>query len=199
MDVQKCQSQTKKEEHMITPQIREDTGEGNTMAEHFLAEWGTASLFVNGRPEQCTVKNLPCRTEQFCVKGRVCLSCRIPKSVHSEETSIKCRVLFHDASDVEPCEETGEELALVSYYLHNYKISVGTLGDQKDTRYLYTSDGLEIITKCTINRVEFYIAWVEMSENKVEKERQEIYTWLAADPSYHKSKVPDVFCSEEES
>ena len=119
---------------MITPQIREDTGEGNTMAEQFLAEWGTAILFVNGRPAQCTVKALPCHTEQFCVKGRVCLSCSIPKSVHSEETSIKCRVLFHDASDVEPCTETGEDLALVSYYFHNYKISVGTLGDQKDIR-----------------------------------------------------------------
>ena len=142
----------KKEEHMITPQIRENTGEGNTMAEQFLAEWGTAILFVNGRPAQCTVKALPCHTEQFCVKGRVCLSCSIPKSVHSEETSIKCRVLFHDASDVEPCTETGEDLALVSYYFHNYKISVGTLGDQKDTRYVYTSDGLEIITKCTISR-----------------------------------------------
>lgn len=199
MDVQKCQSQTKKEEHMITPQIREDTGERNTMAEQFLAEWGTAILFVNERPAQCTVKALPCHTEQFCVKGRVCLSCSIPKSVHSEETSIKCRVLFHGASDVDPCEETGEELALVSYYLHNYKISVGTLGDQKDTRYLYTSDGLEIVTKCKISRVEFYIAWLEMSENQAEKERQEIYTWLAADPSYHKSKVPDDLCSEEES
>lgn len=172
---------------------------GNTMSEQFLAEWGTASLFVNGKPAQCTIKNLPCRTEQFCVKGRVCLSCSIPKSVHSEETSIKCRVRFHGASDVEPCAETGEDLALVSYYLHNYKISVGTLGDQKDTRYLYTSDGLEIITKCTISRVEFYIAWLEMSENKVEKERQEIYTWLAADPSYHKNKIPDGFCNEEES
>ena len=169
------------------------------MSEQFSAEWGTAALFINGKPAQCTVKNLPCRTGQFCVKGRVCLSCRIPKSVHSEETSIKCRVLFHGASDVEPCAETGEDLALVSYYLHNYKISVGTLGDQKDTRYLYTSDGLEIITKCIINRVGFYIAWLEMSENKVEKERQEIYTWLAADPSYHKNKIPDGFCNEEES
>ena len=60
-------------------------------------------------------------------------------------------------------------------------------------------DGLEIITKCSISRVEFYIAWLEMSENKVEKERQEIYTWLAADPSYHKNKIPDGFCIEEES
>lgn len=188
-----------KEEHMITPQIREDMGEENTMSEPFLAEWGTASLFVNGRPAQCTVKNLPCCTEQFCVKGRVCLSCRIPKSVHSEETSIKCRVLFHDASEVEPCAETGEDLALVSYYVHAYKISVGTLGDQKDTRYVYTSDGLEIVTKCKISRVEFYIAWLEMSETQVERERQEIYTWLAADPSYRKSNVPNDFCNEEES
>ena len=183
---------------MITPQIREDR-EGNTMAEQFLAEWGTAILFVNGRPAQCTVKALPCHTEQFCVKGRVCLSCGIPKNVNSKETSIKCRVLFHGASEVESCAETGEELALVSYYLHNYKISVGKLGDQKDTRYLYTSDSLEIITKCTISRVEFYIAWLEMSENKVEKERQEIYTWLAAAPSYHKSNVSDDFCNDEES
>ena len=47
--------------------------------------------------------------------------------------------------------------------------------------------------------MEFYIAWLEMSENKVEKERQEIYTWLAADPSYHQNKIPDGFCNEEES
>lgn len=169
------------------------------MPEKFLAEWGTAVVLVNGSSTQFAVKNLPRCTEQFCVKGRVSLSCSIPKSVNSKETSIKCRVLFHDALDVQPCEETGEELALVSYYFHNYKLSVGTLGDQKNTRYVYTSDGLEIITNSNISRVEFYIAWLEMSENKVEKERQEVYTWLAADPSYHKSKVMNDFYNDEES
>ena len=149
----------------------------------YSAEWGTAMVFINGSPVQFTARRLPCHTEQFCVRGRVSLACDVPAAAHGGYISIKCQIQFPDGIDPEPCEETGEDLALVSYYWDSRKLSVGTIGDRQDTRYVYTNDGLEIITKSDLHRVEFYIAWLEMGGSKTERERQDIYTWLAADPT----------------
>lgn len=149
----------------------------------FSAEWGTVIVLVNGDPTPFEVRNLPCCTKRFRVNGRVRLSCSIPEIVNEKGTSIKCQIRFHDGIYAPPCEETGEELALVSYYWDNYKLSIGTLGDRKDTRYNYTNDGLEMITTSSPSHVAFYIAWIEWNGDKQERERQDIFPWFAADPA----------------
>ena len=163
-------------------------GERKFMTARFTVEWGSVILSVNGRPVPFTVSDLPCCTERFRVKRRVRLSCQIPNDVEGKSVSIKCQVRFHSGINVEPFEETGEDLALVSYYWGDHKLSIGTLGDRKGTRYVYTGEGLEIVADHSPGTVDFYIAWLEMCGDAEERERQDIYTWFAADPSCDNSQ-----------
>ena len=98
-------------------------------------------------------------------------SCTCEFSAHPE----------YDDTNVEP----GEQLVLKSWYRDNLKISIGTEDDENNDKGFSVEcldDGLRIIANRTykMNELVFCVAWTYLSD--VEKE--DIYTWFAADPSY---------------
>lgn len=76
--------------------------------------------------------------------------------------------------------ETGEELAMLSLYWENNKLSIGTKGDLQGVKYNYLEKALEVILQENPGQLIFYVAWMEITDI----EREAIYTWFAADPFY---------------
>jgi hypothetical protein len=77
--------------------------------------------------------------------------------------------------------EAGEQLALISFIYKNMKLSIGVEGDIPGVLYEYLYDRIRVrLTKyASIKKITFYVAWLVMNDI----EREEIYTWFAADPT----------------
>ncbi|WP_132085135.1 hypothetical protein [Harryflintia acetispora] len=140
---------------------------------------GEIKILVNNEENNYVIKELEDCCHYFHVKHRLKLTCKIPKQL-IENISIKCLIISNDIVKFEPCIETGENLALVSFYRGRTKLSIGTKGDIPGTQYVYLDNGIELILQKNKGEVYFYVAWLEMKD--VEKE--DIYTWFAADPAF---------------
>lgn len=78
--------------------------------------------------------------------------------------------------------ETGENLALISFYWEKNKLSIGTTGDIAGVKYSYLDNAINLSMQQNPVQIIFYVAWMEM----VNPEKEDIYTWFAADPSYER-------------
>lgn len=115
----------------------------------------------------------------FCVGKRYRIICRIPEHL-KREISIKCVVEMREDIQVHSGPETGEDLAMLSLYWEKYKLSIGTKGDIERVKYNYLEKALEVIFQENPRQFTFYVAWMEITD----MEKESIYTWFAADPSY---------------
>lgn len=116
-------------------------------------------------------------SKQFRVDSRYKIIC---DTVLQKGDVIECLINVHGEKFLESCVETGENLALISLYLKNIKLSIGTQGDMDDREYQYLRNGMRIKLLTDITKINFYISWLEMED--VEKE--DIYTWFASDPLF---------------
>ncbi|HHV98674.1 MAG TPA: hypothetical protein GXX36_03730 [Clostridiaceae bacterium] len=98
-----------------------------------------------------------------------------------EETVIDCILQSQHREHLIVLSEPGEDLALISFMLNKMKLSIGLQGDIPGFIYDYLNDRLRIrVTKnASILKFDIFIAWLSM--DNIEKE--EIYTWFAADPT----------------
>ena len=115
----------------------------------------------------------------FSMKKRYKIICKIPGYL-KEEINIKCVVEMSNDIQVHSGSETGEELAMLSLYWGNNKLSIGTKGDLQGVKYNYLEKALEVILQENPGQLIFYVAWMEITDI----EREAIYTWFAADPFY---------------
>lgn len=98
----------------------------------------------------------------------------------NKEINIKCLFQPKEEIKLNPCVETGEDLALVSFYMGDTKLSIGTEGDIPGIQYEYFDNGLQLVTELELSEIVFYIA----SKKMVNAEKEDIYTWFAADPAF---------------
>ncbi|WP_276379974.1 hypothetical protein [Flavobacterium sp. H4147] len=94
--------------------------------------------------------------------------------------SIECK--FADSTIFsESTVESGERLALKSWYKDNLKISIGTEDEIKGlyVKYLNTGLQVDITDKELLDNIVFGIAWLKLKDLK----KEDSYTWFAADPS----------------
>ena len=145
--------------------------------------FGDISIAVNGKNvkyellklDNIEVGNLG--TPVFMVDGRyqlrvdiegaslpVTLTCEFPEYISYDKINI----------------EAGQSLALKSWYRHNIKISFGTEDEISGTNIEYVERGLKaVINSSKVKTVVFGVAWVVIND----KEKEDIYTWFAADPT----------------
>lgn len=143
---------------------------------------GPVEILADGRlvPYRCTA--LPLQTRQFQVEGRWRLDCLLPGT--SAPVEVVCRIAADPTLSVSCGPETDEALALLSFTWNNYKLSIGTEGDLPGVTYHYEERGLRLRFLTGPGGVSFYLAWLPMTDPV----RQELYPWLAADPSWDETR-----------
>lgn len=140
---------------------------------------GKIEILINGRGVKYDCIELNNQGYCFTVEKRFKLVCDIPKE-YENNIDIRCVIKLKDDILVESGSETGENLALLSFYWDNYKLSIGTKGDLKGVKYIYEKNALRLVTAENLGKIIFYIAWIDKSK----PEQEDICTWFAADPAY---------------
>jgi len=142
--------------------------------------FGKIYIATNGKPHEYQAIELPQIGSSFKVDKRYnILMENIPKE--NGEVAIECVIKNESGMVLKSGSETGENLALISFLSNNIKLSIGTIGDIPGICYEYQEDGmiLRLGSNVELNEIRFYVAWLTMSD--IEKE--ETYTWFAADPA----------------
>lgn len=142
-----------------------------------VTDFGNIIIKVNDLEIPTNIVQLPLKDKNFSVDGRVKLICKWPKNSISIQ-NIECLLDDEKASEFKNCVETGEDLALISFYKDSLKLSIGTKGDIFGLTYNYLQNGIQIKDTTGLTEIVFYIAWIKMND----QEKEEIYTWFAADP-----------------
>ncbi len=140
---------------------------------------GNIGILMNGQNLDNSLFELPNKENQFKVDGRFRI--RVDNIPDKEKSVIDCILQNQNSEHINVYAEPGEELALISFLINNMKLSIGVQGDMHGVFYDYLNDRLRIrITEnASISRLDIFIAWITM--DNIEKE--EIYTWIAADPT----------------
>ena len=143
------------------------------------ANIGNINILINGHNLDYSWFELPNKGNQFNVDGRFRIV--VDNIPDKEETVIDCILQNQNNVPINGYAEPGEDLALISFMISNMKLSIGVQGDIPGVFYDYLYDRLRIrVTEiASISRFDIFIAWITM--DNIEKE--EIYTWLAADPT----------------
>lgn len=144
-----------------------------------LNPFETLLITLNGCAVPATPRMLACKTARFAVDGRCDYSFSLPKQ--TGRAVIEARFPALEAEGWDCGAESGERLALISFYKNKTKISLGTEGDLEGVGYHYLPSGLrlEVPPQYGGRTFHFTVAWLT-SETL---ERDEIFTWLAADPA----------------
>lgn len=141
---------------------------------------GTIDILINGKSNYYSSIELDNRGKNFFVDGRYKIIVDIPFN-NDQDIVIECKLSEFTGDNVKGCIEPGEELALISFYRDNIKLSIGTEDEIKNIECSYIDYGLKVTLSKEIHlqKVIFGIAWVFMRNREIE----DIYTWFAADPT----------------
>lgn len=142
-------------------------------------ELGKIKILVNGQEMTYKCIELINHSQYFSVKKRFKLICEVPKHL-AENINIECILNIKGDLKVTSYPETGENLALISFYWEKSKLSIGTIGDIVGVKYGYLDNAISLSMQQNPGQIVFYVAWLEM----VNPEKENIYTWFAADPAY---------------
>lgn len=144
-----------------------------------ITELGKVRILINGRERSYNSIELVNHNRYFSVKKRYKLICNIPEQL-DKDINIKCILEINKHKQVESGVETGENLALISFWWDENKLSIGTKGDIKGVNYSYFKNAIKMSMQKNMKQVIFYVAWLKMTD----PEREDIYTWFGADPTY---------------
>lgn len=142
---------------------------------------GNVNILINGHNLDCSMYELSNKGNLFNVDGRFRIE--VDNIPDKEETVIDCILENQKSEPINVYAESGEDLALISFMINNMKLSIGVQGDIPGVIYDYLDDRLRIkvTEKASISRFDIFIAWITM--DNIEKE--EVYTWFAADPHWN--------------
>lgn len=144
---------------------------------------GTINIRVNGENFQYTPIKLPNAQKQFLVDGRFKIVVDNLSFFTNDTIIVECEVINFPCVNVKGYIESGERLALVSFYYGNLKLSIGVEDEIPAVHCEYVDCGLKVtISKqACLQQIVFGIAWVSMQD----EEKEDIYTWFAADPTLY--------------
>jgi len=136
---------------------------------------GRIEILIDGKILDYSKVELVNRHKSFTVDKRYQISVN-----DMMESTIDCTLIGRKTED-RAIIESGEDLALISFYEDNLKLSIGAEGDVDGIKYTYLENGIrmEVNKECMKNQLLINVAWLEMTN----MEQQDIYCWFAADPS----------------
>lgn len=144
----------------------------------FQTPIGTLSIFINGKSSDFPLLELPNKANSFVVDKRYQIELDL-KSFENQDIIIEC--ILKSDFNIKSVTETGEALALISFYHNNTKLSIGFNGDICNVDYEYLADRIRITIPrhVSLQQIKCNIAWLTMHN----VEQEEVFTWFAADPT----------------
>lgn len=142
--------------------------------------FGSVFLLIDGQEVDYTATELPTENKRFSVDGRYAISVDIPRK-EVEDVIIECGIEPDHLLKLDYAAETGEDLALNSFFYQDIKLSIGTTGDIPYVEYAYLPLSLKVIIhqEAMVRKLRFFVAWIKMND----PEKEYNYTWFAADPT----------------
>lgn len=165
--------------YMVTQLIQDVICQIINWRKVMYTELGEIKIFINGKEVPYKTIELINYSQYFSVRNRFKLSCDVPKQIVGD-INIECIIEIKKDIKVTSYSETGENLALISFYWDKNKLSLGTRGDIEGVKYSYLDNAIKLTMQRNPRQVMFYVAWLEL----VDSEEEDIYTWFAADPAY---------------
>ena len=114
-------------------------------------ELGEIKILVNGKEVPYKSVELINHSRYFSVEKRFKLICDVPERI-LENISIECMIDIKEYIKATSCAETGENLALISFYWKKNKLSIGTKGDIEGVKYSYLDDAISLEMQKTQER-----------------------------------------------
>lgn len=141
---------------------------------------GIIDILINGKSNYYTFMELGKIERNFSVNGRYKVIVDIP-SDDVKDVIVECKLIDFMGDNPKGCIESGEQLALISFYRDNIKLSIGVEDEISNVNCGYIDYGLKVIIsqKAHLQQISFGVAWILMKD----KEMEDIYTWFAADPT----------------
>lgn len=138
---------------------------------------GNIALKIDGENVHYDYQELPTKGRNYSVD----FCCQIHIRNIKGTREIVCEIVDEKSVGIEPFEDSGERLALISFYAGSEILSIGVEGDVEGIWYVYLPRGIrmEISSKCKKEDLRINIAWLAMTDPEVE----DIYTTIAADPT----------------
>lgn len=143
---------------------------------------GAIDILVNGKSIQYSPIKLSNTQKQFLVDKRFKIIVDNLSSV-DDNIVVKCKIINFIGDNAKGCVESGERLALVSFYRGKLKLSIGVENEIPNVRCEYVDFGLKVTVskQAFLHQIVFGVAWVSMQD----EEKEDIYTWFAADPTLY--------------
>lgn len=88
---------------------------------------GKIKIFINGNEKILKVTQLTKSEKNFIVDGRK----QVLLENIKEGTVVECVLCFDSESKITSIIELGEDLASISFYNNNIKLSIGVIGDRQ--------------------------------------------------------------------
>lgn len=141
--------------------------------------FGEMNIYIDGEKTDYDIIKLPLEEKNFNVDARYQIVIRNIRN--DKNTIIDCVINETGLQQLDRCIESGEDLALISFYSNNTKLSMGMREENTAICYEYLDNGIRMnISKENIlQEILVNIAWITMKNQDIE----DIYTWYAADPT----------------
>ena len=140
--------------------------------------FGEIKIFINEHEESnFKVQSLPHAAKNFIVDQRY----QVSLDQINKGNIVDCILNVESDLNITSLIETGEDLALISFYKDTSKLSIGVIGDRKGIKYKYLNNGIRmvILNDQPSELMPMNVAWLCMNNPEVE----DIYCWFAADPT----------------
>ena len=148
---------------------------------------GEIEITINDKKVDYRYSRLSNKEKNFEVDGRYKIIIDLEQISGNEDKDnvVAAKLIKTSDNNIKECVESGERLAMLSFYSDNKKVSIGAEDERPGVLCTYDNSSVKVLIspKATIFQVTFGIAWITWREC----ERQEIYTWFAADPTMYKA------------
>jgi hypothetical protein len=142
---------------------------------------GAFKIVINGQDYDFEAIELPKIEQRFSVDGRYRIIVNL-EAYKNQDTILEGVLDITVNDNINTTPETGEKLALISFWNDNFILSVGFEGDIDfpNVKYKYLNDRIQIFIprETEVKSIPCNIAWLDMEDPEYESS----YTWLAAAP-----------------
>ncbi|MCL2610828.1 MAG: hypothetical protein FWE02_04020 [Defluviitaleaceae bacterium] len=141
---------------------------------------GNISIYIDKKEVSYDAIPMPLNWRNFSVDGRFKIEIDISKLISSPH-EIECKIISNNLNIGEV--ESGEDLALISFFKNDDKLSIGTIDELEDIECSYLEDGLKVVIGENHNseKIIFGVSWINLSNRNPE---DDTHTWFSSDPSF---------------
>ena len=151
----------------------------NMIKEMLKTPIGAIDILVNNANASISMAELEKTDRRFRVDGRY----QVNIDVNNTGNSAWIDCLLNNKNQIAGGIESGEGMEMISFQCNEVKLSIGTISGLPGIKYCYLNNGIRLEFDSNIGaqerQIQFFIAWLKINN----PEREQIFTWFAADPT----------------